>query len=377
MVTEVQISARQFGILVALFTIGTPILIIPAGLAGIVKQDAWLAAVLGVGLGLLITGIYTALGRRFPTKSLVEMNELVFGKWIGKTISITFIFFNLVTAAELLFFVGNFMTTQIMPETPIQSVHILFACIVMMGIRLGIETLARSAEVLFPLFVLLFIILVIFLSPQIKIENIQPVLDTNFKVLLKGTIFFASVFSLAPVVLLMIFPASVNRNKEAKKAFFSGTMIGGFVLIMIIALTILVLGADTTARQMYPSYTLAKKINVGNFLQRIEIIMAGMWFITIFFRVCCYFYASVIGLAQTLNLKDYRFLVLPLGIIVLALSLIVHPNVVHSEEYNKREWIPYATTYGLVLPLLLLGIQSLRKKESDGDPPSQDVGGQK
>ncbi|MGG4497972.1 GerAB/ArcD/ProY family transporter [Brevibacillus reuszeri] len=377
MVTEVQISARQFGILVALFTIGTPILIIPAGLAGIVKQDAWLAAVLGVGLGLLITGIYTALGRRFPTKSLVEMNELVFGKWIGKTISITFIFFNLVTAAELLFFVGNFMTTQIMPETPIQSVHILFACIVMMGIRLGIETLARSAEVLFPLFVLLFIILVIFLSPQIKIENIQPVLDTNFKVLLKGTIFFASVFSLAPVVLLMIFPASVNRNKEAKKAFFSGTLIGGFVLIMIIALTILVLGADTTARQMYPSYTLAKKINVGNFLQRIEIIMAGMWFITIFFRVCCYFYASVIGLAQTLNLKDYRFLVLPLGIIVLALSLIVHPNVVHSEEYNKREWIPYATTYGLVLPLLLLGIQSLRKKESDGDPPSQDVGGQK
>ncbi|WP_312118067.1 GerAB/ArcD/ProY family transporter [Brevibacillus reuszeri] len=377
MVTEVQISARQFGILVALFTIGTPILIIPAGLAGIVKQDAWLAAVLGVGLGLLITGIYTALGKRFPTKSLVEMNELVFGKWIGKTISITFIFFNLVTAAELLFFVGNFMTTQIMPETPIQSVHILFACIVMMGVRLGIETLARSAEVLFPLFVLLFVILVIFLSPQIKLENIQPVMDANYKVLLKGTIFFASVFSLAPVVLLMVFPASVNRDRESRKAFFSGTMIGGFALIIVIALTILVLGADTTARQLYPSYALAKKINVGNFLQRIEIIMAGMWFITIFFRVCCYFYASVIGLAQTLNLKDYRFLVLPLGIIVIALSLIVHPNIVHSEEYNKREWIPYAATYGLVLPLLLLGIQSLRKKESESDPPSQDVGGQK
>ncbi|GIO04821.1 germination protein [Brevibacillus reuszeri] len=362
MVTETKISVRQFGMLVTLFSIGTPILIIPAGLASLAKQDAWLAAVLGVGLGLLITGLYCALGSLFPAKSLVEMNELVLGKWIGKTISITFVFFNLVTAAELLFFVGNFLTTQIMPETPIQSINIIFACVVLMGVRLGIETLARSAEMLFPLFFVLFLILAIFVSPQIKWENIQPVLETDMNVLFKAVIFFTSVFSISPVALLMIFPASVDRLKEARKAFLTGTLIGGVVLIIIIALAILVLGAETTARQMYPSYALAKKINVGSFLQRIEIVMAGMWFITIFFRVSCYFYASVIGLAQTLNLKDYRFLVLPLGILMIILSLIVHPNIVHSEEYNKHEWITYAATYGLLLPLLLLGVNAFRKK---------------
>ena len=257
------------------------------------------------------------------------------------------------------------MTTQIMPETPIESINIIFACIVLMGVRLGIETLARSAEMLFPLFIVLFIILAIFVSPQIKWENIQPVLETDMNVLLKAVIFFTSVYSLSPVALLMIFPASVNRLKEARKAFVSGAFIGGMVLIIIIALTILVLGAETTARQTYPSYALAKKINVGNFLQRIEIVMAGMWFITIFFRVSCYFYASVIGLAQSLNLKDYRFLILPLGILMIALSLIVHPNVVHSEEYNKGEWIPYVATYGLLLPLLLLGINAFRKKGNE------------
>lgn len=365
MVTETKISVRQFGMLVTLFSIGTPILIIPAGLAGLAKQDAWLAAVLGVGLGLLITGLYCALGSRFPTKSLVEMNELILGKWIGKTISITFVFFNLVTAAELLYFVGNFMTTQIMPETPIQSINIIFACVVLMGVRLGIETLARSAEMLFPLFFVLFLILAIFVSPQIKWENIQPVLETDMNVLFKAVIFFTSVFSFSPVALLMIFPASVDRLKEARKAFLSGAFIGGVVLIIIITLAILVLGAETTARQMYPSYALAKKINVGNFLQRIEIVMAGMWFITIFFRVSCYFYASVIGLAQTLNLRDYRFLVLPLGILMIILSLIVHPNVVHSEEYNKHEWITYAATYGLLLPLLLLGVSAFRRKGNE------------
>lgn len=362
MVNNEKISVRQLGILVALFSIGTPILIIPAGMAGMAQQDAWLAALFGVGVGLLIAGLYTVLGRLFPEKTLVEMNELLLGKWVGKTISITFIFFNLVTASELLYFVGNFMTTQIMPETPIQSINILFGCIVIMGIRLGIETLARSAELLFPLFVVLFVVLVIFVSPQIKLENIQPVLEADFHSMLAATLFFASVFSLSPVVLLMIFPASINRTKEAQKAFYSGTLIGGIALIIIIALTILVLGADTTARQMYPSYALAKKINVGSFLQRIEIVMAGMWFITIYYRVCCYFYAATISLAQTVNVKDYRFLVLPLGMIVIALSMIVHPNIVHSEEYNKGAWIPYVATYGLALPLLLLAVNVFRKK---------------
>ncbi|USK32138.1 spore germination protein [Bacillus sp. F19] len=46
-----KISARQFAILVILFTIGTTILVIPGSLAQVVEQDAWLAAVFGTARG--------------------------------------------------------------------------------------------------------------------------------------------------------------------------------------------------------------------------------------------------------------------------------------------------------------------------------------
>ena len=50
MLKDVKISVRQFAVLVMIFTIGTTILVIPSGLAADAKQDAWLAAMLGVGL---------------------------------------------------------------------------------------------------------------------------------------------------------------------------------------------------------------------------------------------------------------------------------------------------------------------------------------
>ncbi|WP_255264031.1 GerAB/ArcD/ProY family transporter, partial [Peribacillus butanolivorans] len=152
-----KISARQFAILVILFSIGTTILVIPKSLAQEVKQDAWITAVIGIGIGLLLVAFYIAIGRMFPTMTLVEINETLLGKWLGKAVSLTFIFFALYSTATLLFFVGNFLTTEIMPDTPIEAIHILFTCILIMGIRLGLEPLARSAELLFPIFVFLFI----------------------------------------------------------------------------------------------------------------------------------------------------------------------------------------------------------------------------
>ena len=247
-VENFKISARQFAIIVILFSVGTTILVIPGIMAQEVKQDAWIAAVFGIGIGLLLVALYIAVGRMFPTMTLVEINETIFGKWLGKAVSLSFVLFSLYSTSELLLYVGNFLTTQIMPDTPIEAIIILFACILIMGIRLGLETLARSAELLFPIFVFLFIILVvsILLPPvQYKFENIQPVFEAGIKPMIHAVFLFTGFFSLPLIVLLMIFPVSVNQQKAAEKTFFIGVLIAGICLLIIIALTIIVLGADS------------------------------------------------------------------------------------------------------------------------------------
>ncbi|MGG3800578.1 GerAB/ArcD/ProY family transporter [Metabacillus fastidiosus] len=359
---NIKISSRQFLILVILYTIGTAILIIPSSITQEARQDAWIAAIIGIGFGLLLVMLYIALGNMFPNMTLIEMVEHILGKWVGKIVSIALICFALTTSGELLYFIGEFITTQMMTETPIEAIHILFAFIVVMGIRYGLETIIRSAELLFPWFIFLFIILVVLIAPQIEVENIQPVLDIQLKPLIRAILLFTGVVALPLFVFLMIFPVSINKSKQAKKAFFLGFSIGGMLLVIIIALSLLVLGVETTIRQVYPSYALAKIANLANFMQRIEAIVAFIWIITIYFRVLVYFYLTVIGLAQILNLKSYRPLTLPLGMILVNVSLIVHPNTAHSIEYNLKTWVPYISIYGLFLPLLLIVIAKIRKK---------------
>ncbi|USK70926.1 GerAB/ArcD/ProY family transporter [Peribacillus asahii] len=362
MVKNVKISSRQFGILVILFSIGTTILTIPTTIIGTAQQDAWISAILGIGLGLLLVALITTLASRYPNMTLVEINEKLLGRWLGKTVSLAFVFFSFISASGLLFQVGTFLTTQIMPETPIEVINFIFMCVVIMGIRLGLETLARSAEIFFAFFITLFIILVVSIAPQIDFQNIQPVFEVRMKPIIWSSLIFVSIFCLPSVVLLMVFPVSVNQPKQAKQVFYSGIIIGGLLLTIIIILCILVLGVDASSRHMYPSYVLVRKINVGNFLQRIEALMAIMWIITIYFKMIFYFYAAIIGLAQTLNVKDYRPLALPLGMIMVVMSLTLHPDSLDYNQYNRGVFMVHASTYGLFLPLLLLGISLLRKK---------------
>ena len=334
-----KIGVRQFTVLVVIFTIGSSILVAPSGLAAEAKQDAWLAAILAVGVSMLFVWLYNSLGRRYPDMTLTEYSEQILGKWLGKAVSLLFVSYFFFLATLLLREIGDFTTTHIMPETPIHAIHILFLGVVLMGARLGLEPLTRASEIFFPWVIALLFFLMVALTPAIQFERIEPVLEEGIKPVLRAAFPFIGLPFLELVVFLMIFPY-VNKTKQAEKAFFVGTLIGGIILILITLLTVFVLGSDFAGRQIYPSYILAKKVNIGDFIQRIEALMAGIWFITIFFKLTICFYASALGLAQICKLKDYRALTFPLGMLLVVLSLVTSPILSISIGLSKRSGHP-------------------------------------
>lgn len=85
---NLKISARQFAILVILFSVGTTILVIPGSLANMVKQDAWITAIIGTVVSFLIVALYVMIGRMFPAMTLAEIMETLLGIWAGKIISL-------------------------------------------------------------------------------------------------------------------------------------------------------------------------------------------------------------------------------------------------------------------------------------------------
>lgn len=369
MLEKGKINPGEFQVLVIFFTIGSSILVAPALLAKLAKQDAWIAEILTLMLGLGFVFLYNQLSSMYPAMTFVELCEKVFGKWLGKVASLLFLFYFYYLAAALLREIGDFLTTQVMVETPIHIIMIMFLMVSLVGVRLGLEVLTRTSLIFFPWTVVLLVTLFLFLIPEIKLENMQPMAEGGLKPILNGAFSNLGLPFLELAIFLMITPY-VTDNSKMRKYFYSGTLIGGIILVILIIFSILILGFDMSSRQAYPSYVLGKKISIGDFLERIEAIVAIIWFFTMYFKLTITYYGLTLGLAQVFGLKSFKILLFPLAFLIITYAIFSHPDIVDFQNFLAKTWTPFSLSIGFLLPLSVLIVGKIRKNRSKKTPKS-------
>ncbi|REE89024.1 spore germination protein KB [Paenibacillus taihuensis] len=361
-----KISGLQLMVLTFLYTIGTTVLVIPAGLAATAKQDAWLGAIAGVLIGTVVIGLYMGLLTVYPGLSFVNICRSALGKWVGTALGVIYMCYAFIGASTVLFYVGNFFKTQFIPHTPLWCTIMLFAVVVAMGARLGLETIARASELMLPWFLMLFVLLVLTLVPAAKSANVLPVFEVGWKPIFSAGLSFAGTAYMPMVFLFSVLP-HVKAPEKTKIGMYVSALLGGVCVILVTLFCILILGPNITGRSMYPSYALVKKINIGNFLQRVEAILAGLWFITTYVKTTFYYYAGVRSLSEILGLKQYKVVTLPCAMAVVVFSLVVYPDVVYMQYWDSIIFPPYIILLGVVIPLLLW-IIGLAKQNSQQEP---------
>ncbi|SIT72288.1 GerAB/ArcD/ProY family transporter [Edaphobacillus lindanitolerans] len=361
-----RISAYQFGVLVFFFTTGTSILAVPAILAEKAGQDAWLAAAAGTLAGLGIIFLYGLLARCFPRNSLFGAMEWILGRWIGKFIMALFILVMVNYASSLLYYSGAFLQTEMLPNTPMSMLNFLMLATILIGVFLGLETIARTAEVFILVYAVFLFLLFIFLLPAIKIENIQPVFESGAGTIARASFPLLEVFALNTITMLVIYSASTDSEKQAGRSFLIGSAISAAVIILLTFLCVSILGGDNTAKQQYPGYELAKKISVGNFIQRVESTISFLWLITLYFKASIYIYAAILGTARLFGQRNYRTFILPLGTIAFLLSLTLYPSIIDFKEWRATTGMTLSIFSGVFVPLLPASVYLIRRKKLAG-----------
>lgn len=357
-----KINPFQFFILVFHFTIGNTIINAPNIIVGQAKQDAWLSSILALGFGLCLVLLYCYLADHFPDKTIVEFNEVLLGKFLGKTMSAFLLMYFFVIGSLMLRQLGTFVRTFTLPETPRIPVYLLFLGILLLATYLGLEPIARTAEIFAPLVLFLLLFVFISLTAEVDFQNVKPYFENGWKPVAKGTLNFISIPYLQSIVLLMLYPY-IEKKEKARKAFFIGVGLAGVFLVCSIVYTLLILGVSLTEFKQYPTYTLAEKISIANIIERVEVIVAFLWFVTIFFKTTILFYATNIGLKQLLHLQSDKLLIFPLGFLFLMLTFYNAPNVMYFNAFFQ-EIMPFFTlTFGLFVPLLLLVIAVWQRKK--------------
>ena len=352
-----EISSSQLSFLVSGFVSGGLLSLSFADT--ISKHDTWLAVLAALTIGLLFTLVHMALVSKFPGKNLVQINDLIYGPYLGKLVSLQYIALFIIALSGYLWFISDFVLTFIMPETPIIVIMIMFTFVCAWAVRQGIEVMARIsiAFVLIP--ALIVFLTFALLLKDMELTNFLPIFEIPLGELIQSTHIILHVSFSEVVVFLMVIPY-MNRPNQAKKSVLTGMLIGGMILLTISIRNIATLG-PLNAIVISPSLEAVRLINIGKFITRLEILVAMSQILSLFLTTCVFYYASVLGIAQITKLRSYVPLVLPLGIIGISLSLISYESRMQM-SYSSMYITPiFSTWLFFIIPLLSLLVAILRK----------------
>ncbi len=356
------INRFQLWLLVVNFTIGSALLLIPAPTTFVAKQDGWIVMLIATIIGIFITYVMISLACLYPKQNLISILHTLLGKKLGNIIGLLYAWFFLHLSALVIRNAVDFVKAVIMPDTPITIFSIMAGILLLLSVHKGSEILGRFNEFITPFAIVGFWFTIVMVIPITNPDYLQPILRSGIKPLIKGA-YSVLAFPFAELVVFLMFIPLVSNKKHIKKVFISAGAVGGLSLTVMIFLTILVLGVKATEMSIYPTYSMARLINIANFLTRVEAVLALAYIIVIFVKIAASFYGSIIAIAQIFNLSEYRSLTFPLVIIVVTLSITLDRSIVEVVDFATTSWTPYGLLFGFIVPLILLGLGYIKKKQ--------------
>ncbi len=210
---------------------------------------------------------------------------------------------------------------------------------------------ARTAE----LFVVLIIFLIILILPlnfsNFTWNNLTPVLANGFGPVLKG-LWVQFPYTLETILFMALWLLCLNRRQDGLRAILLGMPLAGILLTVLVAANIAFTGSTLTARFIFPVFYMSRYIFIGNFLTGMEAMFMVLWLISSYLEILVFYYPSVVGLAQWLNLKEYQPLIV-LMLITIILTLLPS-NVIEVIKLDTLKNPIIILPLGLLIPITWL-----------------------
>ena len=140
----------------------------------------------------------------------------------------------------------------------------------------------------------------------------------------------------------------------------------GFVMISIVVVNLVTffLMGDATARILFPIMDTARYISIGDFFENLESGVMAIWVIGAFVKVSLFYYATVLGAAQSLKLTSYRPLVIPVGFLIVIFSFWGLPTYSTIGELTLVVIPVLLLLFFCLIPAVLLLISAMKKNSS-------------
>ncbi|GIO31289.1 MULTISPECIES: GerAB/ArcD/ProY family transporter [Paenibacillus] len=354
-----KISGTQLVFMMYLMVGGTSILVVPSFTAMYAKQDMWLSPIIGSIFGIVCVFLAWIMNRFYPGQTMVQHLHRVFGRMIGSVLGALILFFQIDAIGLITREYAEFIVQAFLSQTPIT---VIVGCIVVtcsFAVRSGVEVIGRFALIFGPIFFLFVVSIFIFLLPEYDFLNILPVFGLGVLPSVKGAL-EPSVWFMEFLFITSFYP-SVRKGDNRLKGGLLAVILMMFTMVITNS-TCLFLFGETTANLTFPFLSASRYINISDFFSHVEAIVMALWILGGFVQISMWHYSFVLSVSQWLNIKDYRPLVFPVGLLIAVFSIWVAKNFQQMLHYFPTGGTGSSIITLVLIPILLVVVAWIRRK---------------
>ena len=306
---DFQITSRQLSLFVLSSKIGTGIIYIPHWLAIYSGHCGWICVLISGIISTFLLYLIIILLKRYKNKSIFEINNVLFGKYIAWIINILLCIYLFIIGSFVVRNYVDIVSLRLLPRTPpiVLTLSILLTTIYL--IYSGLKYICRYENIIFlSIFSLLFLCLIII--KDIKITFLLPLFNSNLVSIASG-IFISFYAFLGFEVVAFVYPYVVDKENVTKSLMLSSFFLTFFLTFMTFVLTGF-FGENMIKHLVLPIITLTGSVKFPVF-ESLDIYFILSWTPVI---ACSYY-----GIKKLFNIEG-NFLLIIFTIIFVALSRI-------------------------------------------------------
>lgn len=258
-------------------------------------------------LGLVFVLCLNYLFQKFPNSDIIDVSEFLGGKVFKVIMGLIFIvFFFLVSYITLSDF-ANMIKTIYFGNSPLIFILLFFMIGILVANLIGFKSMIRTICFVVP-FTLLSILLALFaVYDEFSLDKFSPFFGYNMQTtFINGLL---NTFSLYVITYYYFLMPLLKDSFTFKKVTTISYVISWAILFLTVISILTIFPITNDTEPLNSLYLLSRKIQLGDFLQRLDAAFILLWLISIF----CYLSISIFMINRIFkkltNLSDERMLI--------------------------------------------------------------------
>ncbi|MHA6534330.1 GerAB/ArcD/ProY family transporter [Paenibacillus sp. BAC0078] len=322
-----QVSALQISFMIMLFEIGsTPLFL----LGGKAKQDSWLVMCTGSAAGFILLLLLMWIQQRSMDTDLIGMLQSHFGRIAGSVLggiySLYFAYESMRNVRDL----GEMTAMTMLPKTPMAVTMLIFISIALYAIWKGTEVIFRLPEVLLPLLLFFYGLLIVLLGimGSLDLNHLTPVLDGGLLPIIKTALPDVVSFPFGQMIVFLMLWSLWDKPGVPVKNTITAYLLISIFLIFMNALNVAVLGPTVAGFSQLPFLKIVRTLSSLKFIERLDILVTIQLFIGLLIKMMLFYFCSVKAVAE-LTGKPAKWWVFPVGAVIYGASFLERDYTQH------------------------------------------------